>query len=132
MAGISPVANYAQSNYTVDTATTYKTKIDANSIAMQRVVDSDLSLPHQQATANMTIVVEPGHIFAGTTLTEIGAQTTLTTTNGSPSATVSSATGISNGMVVSAAGVPNNTTATISGTTVTFSANATASATVPA
>jgi microcystin-dependent protein len=130
MAGISPVANYAQSNFTSDTATAYKTKIDANSMAAQRVADS--FAPHQLATAAMMVALQPGHLFAGTTLTEVGAQTTITTTSGSATATVSSATGISNGMVVSAAGVPNNTTATISGTTVTLSANATASATVPA
>ena len=130
MAGITPVANYAQSNFTADTATTYKTKIDSNAIAAQRVADNFAA--HQLATAAMKVVLEPGHIFAGTTLTEVGAQTTLTTTSGSASATVASATGIANGMAVSAAGVPNNATATISGTTVTLSAAATASATVAA
>ena len=40
MAAITPVANYAQTNFTVDTGTVYKTKIDANSIIMQRVVDN--------------------------------------------------------------------------------------------
>lgn len=55
---------------------------------------------------------------------------TCTTTNGSPTVTVSSSTGLSSGMKFMAAGIPALTTITgVSGTTVTLSANATASGT---
>ena len=58
-----------------------------------------------------------------------GVETTLATTSGSPTATVGSATGIVNGMIVISPNVPADTTATIAGTTVTLSANATGTAT---
>lgn len=130
MAGINPIATYAQTNFTTQTGTVYKTSIDANNIVAQRVVDN-LAV-HQQATANMTVVVEPGHVFDGTTLTEIGAQTTITTTSGSKTATVASATGIANGMIVASANTVNNDPITISGATVTLTTNATATSTVAA
>jgi hypothetical protein len=53
------------------------------------------------------------------------ATTTISTTNGSPTATVASGSGITNGMQINSANVPSGTTVTISGTTVTLSANAT-------
>lgn len=131
MSGINPTATYQQTNFTTQTGTVYKTNIDGNNIVAQRVVDN-LAV-HAQATQNMTVVVDPGHIFQGATLTEIGAQTTLALTNASTTATVGNATGISNGMVViAAAGVTNNATITISGTTVTLSTAATTTATVGA
>lgn len=59
--------------------------------------------------------------------------TNLTTTSGNASATVASATGLFRGMYIVAAGVTAGTTiSSISGTTITMSAVATASATVAA
>lgn len=132
MAGITPIATYAQTAFTTQTATVYKTNIDANNMVAQRVVDNFAA--HAQASQNMTVVVEPGHMLGGITLTEIGAQTTLAITNGSVSATVGSATGIANGQVVIAsAGVTNNATISgLSGTSVTLSTAATTTATVNA
>ena len=56
-------------------------------------------------------------------------KTTVSTTNGSKSATVASAAGLIIGQTVSSANIPAGTTITaISGTTITLSANATATA----
>ena len=111
MAGINPSAQFNQTAFTTQTGTVYKTNIDANNIVGQRVVDN--FAVHALATNNMTVVAEPGHMLGGITLTEIGAQTTITISAASTSATAGSANGISNGMVVIASGVTNN--ATISG-----------------
>src|SRR4051794_20463896 len=88
-------------NYTLVDPTTYKTGIDSNAIVAQRT--ADMFCAHQQATANMTVVVDPGHVFDGTTLTEIGAICSITTTSGSAAATVDNPAGIANGMVVRSA-----------------------------
>lgn len=54
---------------------------------------------------------------------------TITTTNGSPTITVSSATSIATDMTITSANVPANTTViAVDGTTITMSANATATA----
>ena len=60
----------------------------------------------------------------------MAAQTTGTLTSGSPTVTVASADGIVDGQTVVGAGIPPGTTITISGTTVTLSANATQNATL--
>jgi hypothetical protein len=78
MSGTNPVATFSQSNFTTDTATAYKTKIDSNSIVMQRVVDC--FAPRQSNTPAMTVTLDPGFVFKGTTLTEVAAQTTGTIT----------------------------------------------------
>lgn len=67
--------------------------------------------------------------MGGTTSGRLERSTTLNTTTGSNSVTVGSATNLSRGMVIVAAGVPAGTTITvINGTTITMSANATATA----
>ena len=67
--------------------------------------------------------------IGGTAANRIQVSTTITTTNASPTATVASATGLSVGQYVESANVPDGTTITvIAGTTLTLSANATASA----
>lgn len=76
MSGTTPVATFAPSNFTIDTATAYKTKIDANSVVMQRVVDC--FAPRQSNTPAMTVTLDPGYLLRGTTLTELAAQTTGT------------------------------------------------------
>ncbi len=131
MSGSNPIAQFKLTDYTKDAGTTYITKLDGNAIVSQRVIDQFAA--HQQATANMTVVVEPGHILSGSTLIEVGAQTALTLTATSTSATVLSAAGISNGYVIIASGISNNATvSSISGLTVTLSTAATTTATVPA
>lgn len=131
MSGSNPLAQFKLTDYTKDAGTTYIAKLDANAIVSQRVIDQFAA--HQQQTANMTVVVEPGHILSGATLIEVGAQTALTLSSGSTSATVLSAAGISNGYVIIASGVSNNATvSSISGLSVTLSTAATTNATVPA
>ncbi len=78
MSGTNPVATYGQTNFTTDTATQYKTKIDSNFIVAQRTVDC--FAPRQSNTPAMTVTLDPGFIFKGTTLTEVAAQTTGTIT----------------------------------------------------
>lgn len=131
MSGTNPLAQYKLTDYTKDAGTTYIAKLDGNAIVSQRVVDQ--FAVHQQQAANMTLVVEPGHILSGSTLIEVGAQTALTLSSGSTSATVLSAAGISTGYVIIASGVSNNATvSSISGLSVTLSTAATTNATVPA
>lgn len=78
MSGTSPTATFAPTNFTVDTATVYKTKIDSNSIVMQRIVDC--FAPRQTTIPAMTVTLDAGFVFKGTTLTEMAAQTTGTIT----------------------------------------------------
>lgn len=67
--------------------------------------------------------------MGGTAAGRLSAATTITTTSGSPTATVASATGLYLGMVIVSANVPAGTTiSALSGTTVTMSGNASASA----
>lgn len=131
MSGTNPLAQFKLTDYTKNAGTSYVAQLDSNAIVSQRVVDQFSA--HQQATANMTVVVEPGHILSGTTLIDVGAQTALTLSSGSTAATVLSAAGISNGYVIIASGVSNNATvSSISGLSVTLSTAATTNATVPA
>jgi len=72
----------------------------------------------------------PSFSIKSVLLGSAAAQTTGTLTSGSATVTVASATGIANGQTAVGAGVPDGTTVSgISGTTVTLSANATASGT---
>lgn len=131
MAGTNPIATFSQTNNTVQTATAYKAAIDGDSMVMQREVDN--FAPHALQTPAMYVAVDPGHIFDGTTLTEIGAQANLTCTSGLTAATVDDATGLATGMIITASNLSANTTiSTIAGTNITLSAVATASTTVPA
>lgn len=67
--------------------------------------------------------------MSGTAANISQKSTTITTTSGSPTATVASATGLAIGMYIVSANVPAGTTiAGISGTTITMSGNASASA----
>mgnify|MGYP000753482880 CR=1 FL=1 len=67
--------------------------------------------------------------MGGTGANYLQVSTTITTTSGSPTATVASASGLALGMYVQSANVPAGTTVTaISGTTLTLSLNATATA----
>lgn len=67
--------------------------------------------------------------LGGSAANRIQKSTTITTTNASATATVASASGLAVGMFVTSANVPAGTTiSAISGTTLTLSANATATA----
>lgn len=67
--------------------------------------------------------------MGGTAANNSQVSTTITTTSGSPTATVASASGLALGMYVQSVNVPAGTTITaISGTTLTLSLNATATA----
>jgi microcystin-dependent protein len=72
--------------------------------------------------------------MGGSTANRIERSTTITTTNASATATVGSAANLSRGMFIKSTNVPAGTTITnISGTTITMSANASASGTtIPA
>lgn len=87
--------------------------------------------------ANKTIIVPTmqGYIngglddMGGTVANRLQRSTTISTTNGSPTATVASAAGLTLGMFVVSANVSAGTTITaISGTTLTLSGNASATA----
>ena len=68
--------------------------------------------------------------MGGTAANRTQRTSTITTTNGSPTATIGSATGVSVGMYVESTNVPDGTTITaIVGTTLTLSANATGAGT---
>ena len=67
--------------------------------------------------------------MGGTAANRAQVSTTITTTNASATATVASASGLARGMYIRSANVPSGTTIlSISGTTITMSANATATA----
>lgn len=122
----NPVATYANPLSTganVQDATTYKGKIDGACAVFTRLADAFAA--HANSTPDMRVYLDPGHIFTGTGLTEIGADTLGTVTNGSTSVSITgSVIGISGTMLVSGPGIPAGTTATISGSTVTLSAAA--------
>jgi hypothetical protein len=60
MAGTNPVGTWALTNYTVDTATVYKSKIDANCAVVQR--PSDNFAPRPAASPAMSVVVDAGFV----------------------------------------------------------------------
>ena len=70
----NPVATWLQTVWANLTATAYKNAINGNTAVAQRFVDN--FAPHQQLVANMTITLNPGSIWNGTTLTEVAAQST--------------------------------------------------------
>src|SRR5690348_9602357 len=68
------VGQFLQTNYTTQTGTSYPLAIDADWAVAARLVDN--FAPHAQATPNMTVALDAGHLFNGTTLTEVAAQNT--------------------------------------------------------
>lgn len=72
------VATFAQPNYTSQDPATYKGCIDASVSALARVADN--FAPHQSTTPAMNVRLDAGHLFDGSTLTEVAAQTTATIT----------------------------------------------------
>lgn len=70
------VGQFLQTNYTTQTGTSYPLAIDADWAVAARLVDN--FAPHAQATPNMTVALDAGHLFNGATLTEVAAQGTGT------------------------------------------------------
>ena len=119
----NPVATFGKplsTGVNVQDPTTYKGLIDGDMAVLMRVGDSFAA--HANSTPDMRVYLDPGHVFTGIGLTEVGADTVGTVTNGSTSVSITgSVAGISGTMLVSGPGIPAGTTATISGTTVTLS-----------
>lgn len=99
---------------------------------IEDLINNDLILPRPQGVQYIfSFAALPllGFDFDNGTIAgwaALAAETTGTTTEGSPTVTVASATGIVDGQTLYGTGIPLNTTITISGTTVTMSNNATA------
>jgi microcystin-dependent protein len=69
------VSTFIQPDYTTQSGTAYPLNIDAAFAALLRMAGS--FAPHEQASPNMTVRLDAGHIFAGGgTLTEVAAQST--------------------------------------------------------
>lgn len=119
----NPVATFGlplSTGPNVQDPTTYKGKIDGAFAVLNRL--GDAFAPHANSTPDMRVYLDPGHVFTGTTLTEVGADTLGTVTNASTSVAITGSTaGISGTMLVSGPGILANTTATIAGSTVTLS-----------
>jgi len=68
---------YSRPNYTVDLAASYKSKIDAMARVFERL--GDWFAPHEQSAGSpspdMTVVVDAGSVWDGTTLAEKAQQT---------------------------------------------------------
>ena len=71
-------ATPALPDFTSQTASVYKANIDAGFAVADRLAWT--FAPHEQATPDMTVRLEAGAIFDGTTLTEVAAQSTGTFT----------------------------------------------------
>ena len=72
------VGQFLQTNYTTQTGTSYPLAIDADWAVATRLIDN--FAPHAQATPNMTVALDAGHLFNGASLTEVAAQSTGTIT----------------------------------------------------
>lgn len=72
------VGQFLQTNYTTQTGTAYPLAIDADWAVAARLVDN--FAPHAQATPNMSVALDAGHLFNGAALTEVAAQSTGTIT----------------------------------------------------
>ena len=70
------VGQFLQTNYTTQTGTSYPLAIDADWAVAARLVDN--FAPRAQATPNMTVALDAGHLFNGAALTEVAVQSTGT------------------------------------------------------
>ncbi len=102
---------------------------DFNSIFAILTRLADAFAPHAVEPPNMTLVLDPGHVFDGATLTEIGTYTTGTTSSGSTTiSNLGTVAGIQAGMLVLSPGIPAGATVSSIGTNqITLSIAATAS-----
>lgn len=75
MSGTKPVGTFTDSNYATMSGTVYPLNLDACMAVAKRIVNN--FAPHSNASPNMTVQVEPGYLYAGSTstLTEVALQT---------------------------------------------------------
>lgn len=112
-------------NYLMQNPTPYKANIDAAIYVLARIAGEFSA--HALDTPAMQVNIDPGHVFTGTALTEVGAVTQAATTTSSTSITIVRAVGIATGQMVSGIGIPAGTTvSSIAGNVITLSAAATA------
>ncbi|MBI3451978.1 MAG: hypothetical protein HY057_03940 [Rhodospirillales bacterium] len=71
-----PVETFGLTNASIQSVNTYVGNNDGNWAVAKRIVDA--FAPHAQATPDMTVRVDAGSVFNGTTLTEVAAQSTGT------------------------------------------------------
>jgi len=72
------VATWLKSVFTTQTATNYKSNIDACFAVAERIVDN--FAPRQSTTPAMTVTLDAGALYNGQILTEVATQTTGTIT----------------------------------------------------
>lgn len=72
------VASYVQPDATTQDPAAYKAAIDSASSVHHRLAGA--FAPHAQSTPDMTVRLDAGHLFNGTTLTEVAAQSTAVIT----------------------------------------------------
>lgn len=104
------VSTFTQPNAAVQLPIAYKTAIDDSVNVMKRVAAS--FAPHQQASPDMTVRVDAGVIWNGSTLVEVAAQDTgtITAPSGNPRidrVVVDAATGVVSVVTGSEAGSPS-------------------------
>lgn len=77
-------AKFVQPDYTAQNSTVYKGSIDAGFAVAARIIDQ--FAPRAQDTPDMTVRLDAGYVFTGTTLTTVAAQnsTTITAPVGNP------------------------------------------------
>jgi hypothetical protein len=66
------VSTNKQPDYTAQTATEYKTAIDDSTAVQKRLAAA--FAPHEQATPDMSVRIDSGHVFDGDALTEVAGQ----------------------------------------------------------
>lgn len=81
MSAVSPSSNIVPSINVTQSGSAYVANIDGNCIAGLRLWGN--FAPRVQTSPNMTLLVDPGHLFNGAALTELGAYTTGNTSTSS-------------------------------------------------
>lgn len=100
----NPVANPQLTNFNIMDSTTYKSAIDGNFAVLQR--EAGKFAPQQNIITINNLVLDPGHLFNGTTLTQYGAYGLVNTTNGSAVIAVQGGASAMNGIQVGMAVLP--------------------------
>jgi hypothetical protein len=100
MSGIAPIANFTPTNYLTQSGSAYVALIDGDVEVLQRegAKFAPRSQPHPNE--NMTIGIDPGHLFAGGVLTEVGHWTSGVTNNGGPPSNIMGLIGDLSGVAV--------------------------------
>ncbi len=68
------VSTFQNADANTQTVTAWFGSVDGDIPVLARI--GDIFAPHAQATPDMTVALDPGHVFDGVTLTEIAAQST--------------------------------------------------------